>query len=410
MDNAFAISYGAMHSPLSPFYGPLTKWLPVYRPLPYSTIVIEYALFGLNPVHFLAVNLLIWILCGCCVYILVTLLTQSRIVALFLALAMLLDPRSNAALYWIAERQSSMALLFGLLAMIIILVPWRDNYKRITWFGIFFLLLSAALCKEYGLSFCAGSFILLFLTKDKSARPLQFIILAVLVSYGLMRVMTRATRLQDYCTTMGAGTSVAEVCYSQLTGNERIMLYMYNEAATLVGTMAPKLFGFFGSFAMSSFTLGQTVLMNGIFICFACVALVKKPALTFSLASIIFFNALLSFALYRERNQIVGLSAFYIIAGIGAATLINHGRYRFIKGAVPLLIVLMIFARNTATNFTIVRQFVAQSGQYNICDTLTTHAKDDLSLEIIDQLNRLYQSDMPSCENQVQPTIPSTER
>src|SRR5438093_72790 len=66
------------------------------------------------------------------------------------ALATLLDGRAILATLWILERQSTIAFLAGLGALLLLLVPLRRRPLAVS---ICLLLLAAALAKEYGLAF-----------------------------------------------------------------------------------------------------------------------------------------------------------------------------------------------------------------------------------------------------------------
>lgn len=322
-DNLVALSIASRGSPAKLFTGSFVSYVPGYRPIAHLSTWIQYRAFGLHVKPYFLLNLFIWIACALAVYVLVHSLTASRLAATGAGLCLLLDPRALSALYWIGERQSSMACLFGCLALVVA-VRARDRRRVAVLAGICLLLLCAALSKEYGLAF-AGATIALALADQRDARRTIGAAAFALVIYTAMRlVLAGGASTRDYCEYMGFLGRLRLVCLNELSLGKRVAQTGYNSVATLVGTVVPPLFDdtgrvrdlpeitgdlkYLGQLAVALLVLGT-----------AGVALVKEFRRVAPFTLLVVANALLSFAVYRGRNQLVGALGWYVTAGVGVA-------------------------------------------------------------------------------------------
>ncbi|RME58452.1 hypothetical protein D6779_06420 [Candidatus Parcubacteria bacterium] len=352
-DNLISLSLGAEPSLLTFFTHSLVNYLPIYRPVSIATIWLQYRLVGVAPLSYFVVNIVIWVLCAFLVYFFLYIYLKSRLVAILAAGLMLVDIRSASALYWIIERQTTLAILFGGLAMLIWFL-YQDGYfqkhRRGVAFLVYFLLLLASLSKEYGISF-TGAILVMALVSSSRKRGEKYriavVALIVVASYGVLRFGVAKSNLQtDYCEKIGYRSMTLSVCYGDYSTVDRIKFYMWNAGATFVGTFIPTLFNGYGQWVgwISNNAVSQIQSFfpptvdhlpkryNPIFVHFefslfgvilCMVALYKSPRKSLPWLALIVFNAMLNFLLYRTRNQLIGVSGMYVLMGIGLFELVR---------------------------------------------------------------------------------------
>ncbi len=86
---------------------------PCYRPLNRASYLIDYRLFGHNPMWFHAVNIFIHLMNALLLYLIARRLFQDRNAALFAALLFAIHPANTEAVNFISARHSLPALCFS---------------------------------------------------------------------------------------------------------------------------------------------------------------------------------------------------------------------------------------------------------------------------------------------------------
>jgi hypothetical protein len=303
-----------------------SEWrqLPAYRPVAYTALWLQEQTTGLRFTPLFAASLGLVVACALALYALIYGLTRSWAAATLLTAAFAVDDRWFAVAVWIIERQSSLAALFGVLALLAVhrLAP-RPDRRRLLLAGVFLLLLGAALSKEYGLAF-AGAVPLFAFAQRLPWRPFVLVSALVAVTYGVLRFAVAGGAAGEYCNNMGYFRTLrADLCYSSLSGWEQLTQHAYNVGATVVGTFVPPLFDTYGVIDVSrphvfAVPVGIALL--------AVVGAVKRPRLALPLLFLVVGNAALNFMVYRERNQIIGMVGLYGAATVGTAYLMGIAR------------------------------------------------------------------------------------
>jgi hypothetical protein len=394
-DNLIALNLGAKNDVLSLFKGSLFEGnYPFYRPIPYITVIMQYELFKLNTPYYFLFNLGIWIACACCVYLFVAAVSKSRTSAIIAATLVLLDGRASVSLQWIGERQSSMSGLFGLGAIILITTSYRGKWRYIAWTGVFLMLLMSSLSKEYGLAFSGTVILYVLLSKDKHWKSIAAIAILSIIVYGSMRIYSGVTSFADYCEDMGLFRETRFVCYSKLDLGDRFLQHGYNIGASFVGTLFPGLFGGYGALKPS---LQEILMVNSPIFLLALVGWIKSPRNTLPFLGLIFLGAILSFVLYRERNQLVGMLGVYMTAGIGLAYLLSSDIYRhyLIKWVImAILFTILILQILSVVNGNI--NYYEGTKSLDPCVSIGTY---HVNPDIVYQLKEKYNMSDPKCEN-----------
>jgi hypothetical protein len=326
-DNLFSLSIGPSVGPRHSLLTLLTEQydgLPAYRPFPTFLLWLQYKLAGLAPESYFVVN--IAVLVGVCavLYALVYRVTGVWAAAAGSAFALLVDPRVISISTTIGERETALACLMGLLALLAVLAPPIRASPRPIAVAVFVLLLLAALSKEFGLAFSAGVLVAALLDRSGRSRPVVFATLAAVLTYAVLRWVVAGVTAAAYCEEMGYFDQLRRACFGHtdhpgqllLTGGAELAQHAYNIAAAFVGIFLPFLFTGKGSLT-NSFSAPLTVwslVVTGL----AIVAWIRIPRQTLPFLALIIANSLLSLASYRERNVVVGVVGLYGAAGIGA--------------------------------------------------------------------------------------------
>ena len=341
-DNIDALSLGAFNDPW--FF--LSHGGAVWRPVTYSTLWAQYQLGGLDISAFVTFNVLLWIACASLVYAHVYFHTRLIFAAAPAALVMLTDERVFTPLVWFIERQSLLASIFGLLALLgAYRLVQRAGPSRGMLAALFLLLLAAAMSKEFGLAFAFGVGAIGMLHSSRR-RELIGISLAALTVYGLLRGIAGGWNFGSgaetnrgfndaesdlgLCEVMGWGANPRKVCYGELGLGEQLAQYAWNIGASFVGVffspvihqngylLAPDFLGsaLGGPDWYEGFTVGSLI-VPCIITALAVVAFWKLPKVALPLLAVIVANAALDFQYYRPRNVIVGMVALHVAAGIG---------------------------------------------------------------------------------------------
>lgn len=319
-DNLYALAW--VHSaPPTALLGVDPAIYPEWRPLPYAVLWLTYRIAGLDavPVYFF-VNMAVWTFCAWLVYRVVVTLTDSPFAACVAALLLLVDGRTVAAMTWIIESQMLLACAFGLLAlwMVVEMGERRGDWRHGV--AIALLLLVSALSKEYGLAVALAIGVHGFWT---GRRTLTAAALVALLSYASLRMMLSDGGGGVFCDDMGFFFSMTTRCLDPLSAGGLPQM-AYNVAAGTLGTMIPHLFDDEGMIAIdySGAALSSTVLLA------AVVGAVRGPRVVRMFLFLVVTTGLLSFLLYRTRNQLIGAAGIAICCGVGLSLLLRAGERR----------------------------------------------------------------------------------
>lgn len=293
---------------------------PEWRPLSYLTIWVEHRLFDLRAVFLHhAVNLLLLASCGWLVYRLAAELGGSRASAALAGVVFVADPRTLESLVWIVERQTLIACVCGLTALLVALRAGSGGFRWREVVLVAALLLAAALAKEYGLAFALAIAAYGALIRHPALATSGVAAAAV---YAAMRQAFSAGATAEYCEDMGFFLATREVCFDGVSMAAAPQM-IYNVAATAFGTLIPGLLGETGAYNLRPVLL----VFGGTIFCLAAIGVARGPRFLGLLALVPFTNAVLSFMLFRPRNQLIGTCAVAIAFGVGLA----HSR-RLLEG------------------------------------------------------------------------------
>ena len=188
------------------------------------------------------------------------------------------------------------------------------------------LLLAATLCKEYGLA-ALGAAGVVALLAGRQGRQLLGVLVGVGVLYLFLRLVVAGGATEQFCEdAIGLKGTIRAICYGNearegyyaLHGHERIVQYLWNIGATGLGTALPTLFTNAGSWQPDAqYSSGLAEVAFVAVLLFAIVGWLARPRLTLPLLALIVGNALMSFYLFRTRNQVMGMAGLYASAGVG---------------------------------------------------------------------------------------------
>jgi hypothetical protein len=287
---------------------------PEWRPLAYFTLWLEHRVIQLQwPAAHHVSNLLIWVVCAWLVFLIARELTRSTPLALFAAVVLLVDHRSIYAMTWLIERQTTLACGFGLAAILLAIRASRRPPTAVTTWQIGGLLLASALSKEYGLAFC---FALAACAITERRRQLGLAAVTAGVAYAMLRLGLAGGAFASYCDDMGFAFDIHTRCIGASTQVDWAQL-VYNVAATALGTASPSLFTEEGMIEIYRWDL----LIGLAFLLPAAVAVVAGAPYARLIAFVPIGNALLSFMVFRDRNQLIGAAAIAILTALGLARL-----------------------------------------------------------------------------------------
>ena len=285
---------------------------PEWRPLAYLTIWLQYQWAGLDHVgSYYVVNLLIWTAVAWLVFLLVYRLADSWFGGLLAGWVVAADPRPVFAVLWIDDRMNSLACLFGLLALLIV-VPRTKPMTPARWIATAVFLLAAALSKEFGLAFAAAVTVM-------CARDRRYAFTAAGIAaagvYIALRMIFAGGAPGPLCDQMGYFFEQRAFCFSGVD-LPTVSQAVYNMMAAGIGAVAPGLLASTGQIqiAPTLVALGLPLLV---------LALLgwkqEGPTRTVTLL-LIGFCAIINMSSYRERNLVIALCGFAVAAGAGMAT------------------------------------------------------------------------------------------
>lgn len=286
---------------------------PEWRPLAYFTIWLEHLVVPLRAtwIHH-AINLILWVTCSWLVYRIVREVVASRLAGLVAATLVLSDRRAISAMTWVVERQSPLACAFGFGAVLLVVRLRRSVPTARACLAVGGLLLASALSKEYGLAFAAA---LVFYGWREGQRRLLCVGLASGFIYILLRAALANGAINLYCEDMGYGLVSGPRCVDPVSGTG-ISQMAYNAIATTVGIPLPGLFDDLGMVDVRVRLLGASAFL----LLIAAFGVLSHPAVRL-MVMIAIANGVLSFMIYRGRNQLIGVCAMGIAIGVGLALL-----------------------------------------------------------------------------------------
>jgi len=310
-DNLYILSW-VDRSPASALLRVDPDVYPEWRPLAYLTVWFQYRWSGVDqPQAYFTVNLLLWAACGWLIYRIVVRVVGSAAAGLCAAAVIVSDPRAASALTWIVERQTSMACLFGLWALLVAIGSGEREIGPFGCIGICALLVASALSKEYGLAFAAA---IAGCSLWERRLHVTAAAIAAMVLYAGVRIGFAGGAIATFCEDMGFFFSMRMVCYDGFNG--RILAQTaYNIAALGVDVMFPGVLNGDGQISLARRLLATGVVWTGV----AVYGWLKGPKEARVTALVLGANAALGFMLFRNRNHLVALCALGVSLGIGLA-------------------------------------------------------------------------------------------
>lgn len=283
---------------------------PEWRPLAYLTLWVEHRVVQLRAValHYV-VNLALWAVCAWLVHRLVFAISRSRPAGVAAALFVLTDPRATWTLVVMVDRQMSMACAFGLAALLAIVRTGEARLGRRQVAVAAALLVASALSKEYGLAFAVG-----VVAWGAVGRRLDVATagIAAATAYGLLRLGLAGGAVRPYCEEMYFLFDLREQCVDPMRPAGLVQM-AYNVAASAVDLTLHGLVSDEGRPVFAK----QRLLTSGLLLVPMLVALVRGPRALRALALVAAANALLAFAIFRDRNQLAGAMALAAVSGAG---------------------------------------------------------------------------------------------
>jgi hypothetical protein len=406
LDNVVSLSFADRSNPFHFFTSPVT-WtypdthgtVPVYRPLAYLSVWFQEQVGGLHAPQYFTLNLLIWIAAALALYAIVHTVTRSRLASLLAAGVFAIDDRVLTGIVWIGERQSTLAVMFGLLAFLVV-CRWGETERR-RWLaaGVGVLLLLSALSKEYGLAFLIAVPLYAALSRPRHWRWLAGAAVGALGVYLVLRYGVAGGANGAYCEDMGYFKHQRRVCYDALGTGAALKQHVWNVFATLVGTVFPQFFNGLGVLQRSGL---RTFVVPVIVAALAAVGAIRKPRAALPLLSLVLANAALSFMLYRTRNQLIGMAGLYGAAGIGFWTVLAGARARLREWAAVTTLgaLVVVFGwmawHATRTDFPQVDSYRRLAAGIDPCLYLKQYPRN-IRPDLVFRLKRQYNLSNPTC-------------
>ena len=392
-DNLYILAW-ADRAPATALFAGDPDFYPEWRPLPYSTVWLQYRWSNLHHVEiYYLINLLLWSACGWLVYRVVVRLGHSAAGGLLAAGILITDSQPVFAVSWIIERQSSMACIFGLLAMLIVLKPRERPLTRAEWGGASLLLLAAALSKEYGLAF-AGAVAVFAIGEQRDrnlgGRRTAATAIAAVVVYIALRAGFAPGAMTPLCEEMGYFFRLRRVCYQPLdaTGISQVI---YNIVSAGTDSVLHGLFTGDGQIRVAPSLLSFSV----VWLALALIGWAKGDRQTRLTVLLLGFNAVLNFMLYRERNHLIGLCAFAVAAGVGMSIGSRMLRTRRWALVVAALVLPGLLVGQTIRTSRVVSSVVDQELHKDPCESLTDIPH--LDAEFVRRVKDKYDMTNPDC-------------
>ncbi|HVP09815.1 MAG TPA: glycosyltransferase family 39 protein [Phycisphaerae bacterium] len=142
-----------------------------FRPLVHLVFMGNYALAGLHPSAYLAVNILLEICCTLGLALLVYQMTGDARAAIIGAVVFASHPSHGEVVGWISARTSSLLALFGL-SVLVCWLRWRQTRRWVWWICALAAFCLALLTKEEAPALLAALIILEFALPSHEGKPL----------------------------------------------------------------------------------------------------------------------------------------------------------------------------------------------------------------------------------------------
>jgi hypothetical protein len=311
-DNLYILSWSE-RTPVSGLLQADPNIYPEWRPLAFLTVWLQYQWWNIESIApYFAANLVVWTIAAWLVSRVVDAFVDSRIAAFVAGAVVLTDARAVKAMVWIVDRQMTLACVFGMLALVVVIRRGDLRMTGIEGIGLFLLLLAAALSKEYGLAFAAalGLYALGAHRGDIAAAAFS----AVVAYLGVRLYLVNGAH--GYCADSGYFFTMREVCYGELKPLQMQQAF-YNVAATAVGSLLHGLFDTYGVLTLAPLLLARSVVKVAV----GLTGWLRAPKLTHIAVLVIASNAILSFVFYRERNHLAAVCALGLVIGAGLAVI-----------------------------------------------------------------------------------------
>jgi len=312
-DNLYVLSW-ANRAPASELLRVDPVIYPEWRPLPYATIWLQFQWSRLDAVPlYHAANLAVWAGCAWLIWNIVAGLTGSRLASGVAAALVLTDVRALTAQTLIVERQSSLAVLFGLAAILVLVRSKESRPGKPALASVALFCLASAVSKEYGLAFAVaiGAFGLWQRRSDLLVAGAS-----AFAVYAVARWTLAAGATQLYCEYMGYFTSVRKVCYNGLDATSLGQM-TYNVVATGIGTVLPGLLQADGQIGLAPMRLA----VSAAWLLVAWFGWRQGTWIGKLAALVLIGNTGLNFMIYTARNQLIGVCALGLVIGVGVAAL-----------------------------------------------------------------------------------------
>lgn len=302
---------------------------PGLRPLASFSFVFDNLLFGLN-VSLAYIENICWLaLCLWLAYIFFRKITGHAQVALIATIFVISDPRFITVVKWLTGRQTTMTAAFGFIALIAT-ISFRNKSSSVLYiFTVFIFLVLSVLCKEYGLIFIVSVPICSFLYARHRTTQALLASLAAICSYAILRILMVPSR------TVGVFASDTMAYWGKLknatttsdfTDLNNLLQISYNIFAGLVTGFLPSLsdnyYGYAGilgvNYSFGSLWANLNYFMIILIPFFICVCFYNSKKLFTIGTLMIVLNALLCFALFRQRNLFIGAVGLWMMVCFGA--------------------------------------------------------------------------------------------
>jgi hypothetical protein len=402
LDNVISLTLAERSSPWQFWTHSFVTYQPTYRPFAFTVLWLQGQVDGLNASPYYLFNILLWIACAWAVYAIVYTLIRSKAIGGLVALVVLVDARATTLLWTIEERQMPLAVLAGLLALLLTVRFSGFRRRRLAAAAIGLLLLVSALSLEYGLAFSAAVVLAGLVGERGRCRPLITAAICAPLVYAGIRLGLSGGAFHDYCENQGYFTIERPdgVCLSSLRTAVRVKQHIYNVAASVVGIPFPTVFSYSG--VLRPHSVAQ-IGARAVVFALALYGLKCRPRVTIPLIGLWLATALLSFYIYRSRNQLVGVIGLDVAAGIGLAALWpllrawSRWRNYAIVGASALALAWVGFSADTMhTSLDQLRPV----GWNDPCIAFAKHPAD-VSLRIVERLKHNYGLPDPDCRGVV---------
>ena len=304
---------------------------PEWRPLAFATVWLQFQMTGLSSVvPYQIVNIVCWLGCVCLAGWLVYRVTGGWAAPAVSMAVLVTDARWMSSLIWIDDRQTTIACLLGLSALIIAL-PRDARLSGRSQVLVGALLLCAPLGKEYGLAFALSVAAVGVLDRR---RDLLWPAIGALAVYAALRLVLVSGASQRYCEDVGFFFGHRRVCSNS---PEWIAQVAYNVVATFLGSLFEGVFDSKGAVHLSV----PRLLLSAVVVAMAVGAWVSRDRTARVGLGLLVFNAALSLMLYRTRNQPIALTGVALAAGIGFERLRSLSEGRWTSLAAPSAAVLI---------------------------------------------------------------------